>query len=167
MVSDRPRSWFSISGRNASPPMAAPATIPRRLITEGRPRAARRVPAGSNRGSAAASVARPTSSRTSPAPRAAPPYCMSAAPTATSTAQPSRRTIEDRAPSGGCSDIGAEARPRPNSSAAGRRSTVTPMKTQRQPALSTTKPVMAGPIMEGTTQAVAKTEKTRGWISAG
>lgn len=116
------------------------------------------------------------------------PYCMSAAPAATSSAQPSRRVIEERRPDGRSSTgtapdigsvtgftvgsftgfaIGAEASPRQSSSAAGRRIPVTPMKTQRQPAFSTTTPVIAGPTMEGTTQAVAKIENTRGWSSAG
>ncbi|GAA3316425.1 hypothetical protein GCM10020219_035380 [Nonomuraea dietziae] len=91
---------------------------------------------------------------------------MRPAPTAVRTAQPT--FLASPGAGSACPPVtGCPASPRSSISPAITVSTGTERKTHRQPSVSTTRPTIAGPTMEGTTHAVANREKIFGCDSSG
>ena len=158
-----PRSSISISGTNVSAPKNDPARTPRIRIAVGMPRLADSVPRGSSFGT-------PTASRTAPATNSGsatrsrrwPAYWSNATPMPARTAGTVRRR---GAPAWA-------APPRVFSlgsirTTAGTISGGTARKTQRQDSSSATTPAMDGPMIAGSTQALAMAENSLGRIASG
>ena len=158
-----PRSSISISGTNVSAPKNDPARTPRIRIAVGMPRLASSVPRGSSFGT-------PTASRAAPAAKSAsatrsrrwPAYCSSATPTPARTAGTVRRRgVPAPAAPPRVFSLGSISR------TAGTISGGTARNTQRHDSASATTPAMDGPMIAGSTQALAIAENSRGRRASG
>src|SRR6185437_7117147 len=166
-VGDKPRSRDIISGKKTSVPKNAAEAMPRSAITEGRPRATQKVPAGSNRRAQTTSTDMATASNdTATAPCRWPASCSSNTPAAAPIAQTTRRRL--RVSTTSLDGVGSMPRRDGNTIAAAPTAmTDTDRNTQRQPACCTIRPLTARPINAGNAYAAANAVKIRACIAAG
>ena len=148
---------------NASQPRKPTASSPRTATPDGRPRAARSVPAGSSVRSAGSATARPAaaSSTSSAVPSSSSAARKTPVPAASASAAASRRGAGD-APG-----AGSARRPGSVSAMASGRNGSRKTNTQRHVAWSATNPATAGPASDGSTHAEDISASMRPYISGG